>query len=110
MPYTYNPATFTLSGDHETIALDAVFRDLIANQPFDEGSIHHILAQFYTAMRYVPFFILATQEPTQPNHTYRMVGHLALTSTGAAFLTNDAFTHALLAYLHAKGISVTLTS
>jgi hypothetical protein len=101
MNITYHPQTFTITApDTDTFVIDTVFFSLLRNEPFNEDTIYHAIAQFYTAMKYVPVYI-----PDRES-TYRLVTHLLLSNNQASFVQPDTFHQALIAFLAGKGYVV----
>lgn len=98
---TYNPQTYTISmPDTDPFTIDTVFFSLLRNEEFDEDTIHHAIAQFYTAMKYVPVYI-----PDRES-TYKLVTHLLISNNQASFVQPDTFHQALIAFLAGKGYAV----
>lgn len=100
---TYNPLTYTITADSQTVRVDTIFQALTSRQSFTEDTIEHTLADFYTKMRYVPLYIYTDEG-------YRLLTHFVHNGTQSTLIMPEAFHQSLIAFLMATGYTVTVTT
>lgn len=100
MNLTYQPATFTIVHGDQTVALETIFRRLLANDQFETDTLDYQLAQFFIKMRYIPVYIPDREQQ------YKLVTFLLTDGKAAQLVSPETFHQAIIAYLAGVGYIV----